>query len=400
MSKSSHLASTVDILERFIDIAARRRDGPGMQDLCRRARRILDPPKPPRTALEAEQASIDLEHQMWVEEIADVFLPAQCDALVVALRIDHEDKEDPWAQVDPRVRRARKRRRAAEILRAEHAAIAACQRYQRTRRTSHLRDAVLELESAMRAQCLQMCSGLSKEACGKQGDRLERALLQVLPPSAFRYFVTRVRQAIAAHLVQARRTSSSPLSRPVQWLSQEAWTRGYDEEWAVGVWFTERFQQEYDAQMERDRLAEERRKTNADEDLFKQAAHDSEPSIDRTEDVPSFPDPPTEPSEPQGSRNQESEGTIGFVETQVPELDDSLNVAWPAHVEIATHYWEAVAQRRIAEYEEFREGIELQNSMEAERLRVEAAAKEAKQAALAWATRKSRPDWLQYPRGA
>jgi hypothetical protein len=43
------------------------------------------------------------------------------------------------------------------------------------------------------------------------------------------------------------------------------------------------------------------------------------------------------------------------VEPQVPELDDSLNVAWPAHVEDAARYWEAETQRMIADDEEFRE---------------------------------------------
>jgi hypothetical protein len=106
----------------------------------------------------------------------------------------------------------------------------------------------------MRAQRQQLCSGLSKAACGEQADRLERKLREVLPPSAVRFLITNVREAIAGHIAE-----TIPRFRgrgAEQRLSRETWA-GSDEERAVGVWFVDWFQLRYDNEMERDRIAEE-----------------------------------------------------------------------------------------------------------------------------------------------
>ncbi len=147
MIESRSFAATVEAVEQYIDIALRRGDGPGLHDLRRRAGRILDPAKPPRTAPEVERASIDLEHEYWVTAIISLLTSAQSDAVGAALWIDPGDEEanliteDPWALLDPHTRQAREKLRVAEILGAERAAIAACRRYEQTRRPSHLVEA-------------------------------------------------------------------------------------------------------------------------------------------------------------------------------------------------------------------------------------------------------------------
>lgn len=405
MIESRSFADTVETVEQYIDIAVRRGDGPGLRNLRRRAGRILDPPKPPRTALEVERASIDLEHEYWVTAIIDLLTPAQSDAVAAALWIDRGDEdadlitEDPWALLDPHTRRARERLRVADTLRAERAAIAACRRYEQTRRPSHLRVAVVELESSVRAQRGYFVFGLSRADCGEQADRLGRALRQELLPSVFRFFATTVRDAIARHLAETIPTSPARSSGPEQWLSREIWTARSDENRAAGVWFVDWLQEEYDTEMERDRQAEEAeelRKSEADEKLRQwQAARDEEARIDRTEEVSPEPDPPTERSEPAISSDQERERAVEFTETQIPELDDSDYVAWPAHVEDAARYKEEMLQKRIAEDEEFRQAREQQASKEAERLRIEAAKEEAEKAFQAKAARKASPDRIQ-----
>jgi hypothetical protein len=80
------VASRIVVVEQLIELAGRRGDGSGMDGLRRRARAIHDPPKPPRTTLEAEQASIDLEHGLWIDAIPDLLLPAQLDGVVAVPR--------------------------------------------------------------------------------------------------------------------------------------------------------------------------------------------------------------------------------------------------------------------------------------------------------------------------
>lgn len=404
MTETGTFASTIDVVEQLVDLAARRGDGSGMHGLRRRARSILDPPKPARTAVEVEQASIDREHAYWVVAISGLLLPAQRDGVVAALRAGHEHKdggriiEDPWASIDPDARRTRDQAMAGQMLRAEHAAIAACHRYERTRRTSNLRDAVLELESAMEAEHEHNCSGPSTAACGEQGDRLGRALRQVLPPSAFRFFATTVRDDIAQHVAETRRESPAHRSDAEQWLSRETWTVCSDEKRAVGVWFVDWLQDRYEEEMERDRLAEEveeRRLRQAAEKYGQwQAARDEGARLERVQEKASERDAVTKPSVADGSSTGEEDHAFEVPPPPEPKMHSDY-VAWPFHAEENARFKEAARQRAIAEHAEFMQERQLLAWKEAERIRAEVAEKERVEAFEALAARKASPARIQ-----
>ena len=266
MPDALEFESMVAIVDRLVRLAARRGDGAGMLDLRRRLQALIDPPKPPASAGDEDQASIDFEQGVWVEAISELLQPKEREAVVAALQDYRDDgrghmlAEGTWTALDPDAISARDQAVAAEMLVAQHSAVGACRLYERTCRTSHLREAVRELESARRSEREQLASGLSVSACEGEADRLGWALGQVLPPPAFRFFARVVREHISAEIAERRapRRRSPTRGAEQQWLSRDAWTvRSDDEEGAEGVWFIDWLQGRFDEETERDRLAEE-----------------------------------------------------------------------------------------------------------------------------------------------
>ena len=257
------LESTVDLVVRVIDDADARGDGSGLRALRRRARTILDASVGTRTTKSSDQVEIDLEHGCWVWTTSHLLLPAQRDAVAEALRADRRENDegsldDPWGVLDPIERSARQKAVETRILRACRTAVAACRRYEQTRRTSYLRDAVLELETTVRVERERLASsGLSAASCGEQGDRLDRALRRALPASAFHLFVSLVRDIIADGMDNRPRVSRAQGAEREQWLSRESRSDRNGEEPRTGPWFVEAVQQLYDEQLEREREAEE-----------------------------------------------------------------------------------------------------------------------------------------------
>lgn len=396
------IESRVEAVVLQIDVAICRGDGSGLAALRRRAESWMDPKPAPRSVVERVQASIDFEASSWVEAMIEVLLPEVRAAVAATILEDaaHNDHglhgPDPWVMVDDQARLASERRRTSEILRAERAATACCQAYQRTHRTRCLRDAVSHLESAVEAMRRPVCPGVSMEACAEHADRLERALRKELPPSEFRYFVTGVRDEIDDRLTRVGRPRLNSASEADHWLSREEWTSiGPSQDREVGVWFVDWCQEGYNTQMQQDQLAEEaeqRRKSDADEKVRQwQATRDEEASV-RTEEISAEPDPPAVTPEPE-SFDHEDEPPTPFAQTQVPDLGDSDHVAWPAHVQDAAQYLEAKAQKQIAEDQEFRQAREQQALKEAERLEVEAIIQNQAQAFRTWQMRKADARW-------
>lgn len=408
MAETGTLAPMIDVVGRLIDLAARRGDGPGMNALLRRTRGLLDPPREPRTTLECERAVIDLEHEAWGFAISEFLLPAQRDDVVTVLRAEGEQEgdapiiEDPWALLDPDRRRAWDRATTAQVLRAVHAAMAACLQYERTRRTSYLREAVLELESAVRSERREPFSGLPKAACREQGDRLERALRHALPPSAFYFFATRMREAIARVLAETNRTPAAR-GREQQMLSRETWMDGAHEERARGVWFVDWLQGRYEDEMERYRLAEEaeeRRVMQAAEDRReRQAARHEEARLRRAEEESREPAATTEQSIPPGSSGPEERHTPEAPPPLEPQMERDY-VAWPVHAEENERHNEVARQSAIAEHDQFMRERELLESREAERIRVEAEEAKRVEEFAAKARRKASPSRIQSGRWA
>jgi hypothetical protein len=400
MAEMGTLALMIDVVERLVDLAGRRGDGSGMNALRQRTRGLLDPPKHPRTAVERERASIDLEYEYWSVAISEFLLPAHRDLVVAALRPDgeHDESEDPWALLDPDTCRGWDLAAGAKVSRALQAASAACRHYEGTRRTNFLRDAVFELESAVRYERRRPFSGLPKDASREQGDRLGRALREVLPTSAFCFFAKTVREVIGQDLAGTVRTSGARSWKPEQMLSRETWTESLDAERAGGVWFVDALQDRYEVQMERNRLAEEaderRRKQAAEYHRQWQATRDEEARLRRAEEEALERAAAKERSRPPSSSDPKLK--------QTPEVPPPPNlkmhrdyVAWPAHAEENARLNEESQRRAIAEQAELAEARYVSASREAERVRAEAEEGRRVEAFQARARRKASPARIQ-----
>ena len=422
MARRIDLQFTITVVDASIADAAARGDGAGLPELRRKLQAVSGDSPPPSTRRATERARIELERDIWVAAIGELLLPTVKDAFVAALqggvddqragndrdrlaRDDHHHRgvtsDDPWVELYPHALQARDRTVEAGLLRAHKAAIEACRRYGKTRKAIHLRDAVRELESARRFERGQLASGLVVRSCGEEADRLGRALSQVLPPSAFRFFATEVRGQIGAEIAEgrARRPRSPAPSAEQQWLSRDAWTANSDnEEQAEGVWFIDWLQDRYDEEMERDRLAEEaeqlRLRQAAEKYRHWQVTRDEEARLKRAEEEAREGDAVTERSEPEGSRNKKEEHALEVPPPPEPKMHSDY-VAWPFHAEENARFNEAARQRAIAEHDEFMQERQLLASKEAERIGAEVAETKRVEAFEAMAARKASPARIQ-----
>lgn len=312
MPRPVDLAFTIDIVDASIAEAASRGDGAGLLELRRKLQAVSGDPPPPSSRREIVQARIELERDIWVVVIGELLLPAVKDAFVAALhggvddqragddhdkgaRDDHHHhrwvtSDDPWAELDPHALQARDRAVEVELLRAQKAAIEACRRYEKTRKTSHLRDAVREMDAAVRFRRNRLSSGLAPGACAREAERLERALFVALSPRAFRFFVVLIRDQIAIELEKQLPPgrSSDRDGMEAQLLSKGEWADPRDQPLGPEVaCFVDWLQQRFDDELERERLqeeAEERRLRDAQERLRAwQALRDEESRLAQTE---------------------------------------------------------------------------------------------------------------------
>ena len=341
MNELPALESTVALIMRVINDAASRGDGSGLGALRRRALAILDASAPPKTAAKSfDQAEIDLECRWWVSAISEMLVPAQCDAVVKALREDRRGThggnfDDPWDMLDPSASSARQKATATRILCASITAVAACRRYELTRRTSYLRDAVVELETTVRTEREGLDSSrLSTATCHQQRDRLEGALRRELPPSAFHFIALGVRDVIAHEMANMPGASRARGAEREQWLSRESWTDRNGEEPATGSWFVEDIQRVYDARLERERETDEaearRRQEAAERHLRWQTARDADARQNREADDPPLPGPVAGPT----PKIEQVKATWPAAMPFQPESKWNADmVAWPAHAE-------------------------------------------------------------------
>jgi hypothetical protein len=323
--------------------------------------------------------------------------------MVASLRADRQpdgcerDVGDPWALLDPDALRARELSIAAEILRAEHAALVACQRYERTRRASYLRDAVVELETAVRVEREPLCARIPKAARREEGDRLERALRQALPSPAFRFLATKVREAIAQVVAEETPHSRAPGSEFELLISRETWTQGLDEDKAAGIWFIDWFQRRYEDETERHRLDEDadgRSRWNAVQSPSRWQAERDETRIRRAAGEALEGRTDSEASSPQASIAPEEEHAPRVQLPPAPKIPSDY-VAWPFHAEENARLNEAVQQAASAEWEEFVQARQLLASKEAERIWTEVEERRRLEAFEAKRARKASPARVQ-----
>ena len=366
MREPRDLSSEIHAIVILIDAAMIRGDGSGLAALRGRALLLLDPPRPPREA-ERAQTSIDIELSIWTEAICELLLPELRQVVGEALRDDPprdrwgRPSPDPWALVGGVQRQRRDRRLAAEVVRAKHAARASYLRYRKTRRVMHLRNGVSHLEVGVTALRRPLCSGVSMETHWEHADRLERALRRALSASAFRFFVSWVRDAVDNALAEVGYMSQNATSEPDHWVSREDWLlAGSNEERAVGMWFVDTLQQAYDDESARHRQAAQAvqdRERRAQDDSIRQdegasmsAAETAAPAVAEAEDE----------GTQHGGDHVETSDAPGFQGviaadgtktpfSEFPQPDDHDLVMWPGHLQ---DYQDAVAEqvrRRRAE---------------------------------------------------
>jgi hypothetical protein len=306
------LAFTIDIVDASIADAASRGDGAGLLELGRKLQAVSGDPPPPSTRREIERARVELERDIWVATIDELLLPAVKDAFVAALHGDVDNQragddqdrrarddrhhhrsvtsDDPWAELDPRELQALDRAVEVRSLRAQKAAIEACRHYEKTRKTSHLRDAVREIDAAVSFRRNRLSSGLAPGAREREAERLGHALSAALSPRAFRFFVVLIRGQIAIELEgrSLLRRSSDRDGMEAQLLSKGEWADPLDQPLRSEVpCFVDGVQQRFDDELERERLkeeAEERRLRDAQERLRAwQALRDEDARLAQTE---------------------------------------------------------------------------------------------------------------------
>lgn len=281
MPRPAALAFTIDIVDASIADAASRGDGAGLLELRRKLQAVTGDPPPPSSRRELAQARIELERWIWGMAIDEFLLPDVKEAFVAALQgtvdesaDDDRDRrarddphhrryvtsDDPWVELDPHALEARDRAIERELLRAQQAAVEACRRYETTRQTSHLRDAVGEIDAAMRFRRDRLLSGLAPGGCAREAERLGRALLAALSPRAFRFFVVLIRDQIAIELEERALLgrSSDRDGIKVQLLSESGWADPVDQPLgSEGPCFVDLLQRRFDAELEGERLKEE-----------------------------------------------------------------------------------------------------------------------------------------------
>lgn len=273
-----------------IDAAIERRDGAGLPALRRRAGEILTQPtsRSARTGLEER---IKFELEWWLYALREAFpsdIVERLGAELLALDVVH-GFVSPWSPLVASSSHGRYLDTRSRLLDAGRDALGMCRQYERSRRTSHLRDAVATLEAHVRREAIALgTSGIPPEELDEQTERLGEALAHVLPASVIRFFVPIVRSKVEHDLV-----TSGPSKSGDQLLSSEDWIdvrTGTEVE--DRVWFCiEAFQHRYEEGVRRDREDRERRRRAA-EDL-PAPSHTADPPRDTPQSPPAMPTPST-----------------------------------------------------------------------------------------------------------
>jgi hypothetical protein len=213
-----------------------------------------------------------------------------------------------------------------------------------TGRTSHLREAVRELEAAARQESAQLATGLVADTCCKEGERLGRALRQALPSSAYSLFVRVVREFIAEEIAKRPASRRESRARPVgeeQWLSRASWMAPSSKhEPAVGIRFADWLQDLYERDMAEKRLAddaEERRRREADQKFRSwqalrdaEAMHRWEEAASGTKAISQAPRGPKVRVEPSADPGRAKD--VDAVLSRDQDAHDDVRT-WPLHAE-------------------------------------------------------------------
>jgi hypothetical protein len=172
----------------------------------------------PEPSLKGKLADIGFEHALWVRSISEDLLPKSIALAVDEFRVSRGFRsqiEDPWIEVDYDFVVAQDTRVARRWAEAELKALEGCRRYEQSRKTSFLREAVAELEAAKRYEQTRRPASPTVAACQVEGNRLGQALKVAVPRDPLAFFVQEVRARIEE--------GSAAATYGDHWLSRRQW---------------------------------------------------------------------------------------------------------------------------------------------------------------------------------
>lgn len=212
----------------------------GLAGLRRRLAKLIHTVSYSRT--QAELAPIEHEARRWVEAIQSDLLP-DLKSRVLACLLEEEPRSGPWGPwrgLDADALTKAAREQEMEFRRLKDVIKSAVTSYLVTGKPTPLRDAVVMLEDAVRAE-REQAREIDLVDIHPQAERL-RVALEALPMRAREVFVTAVRER-----VEAGAPGHAPGRKIDQKLSSEQWFRkAWGSEWEPGPFFTPDLQSRYD----------------------------------------------------------------------------------------------------------------------------------------------------------
>jgi hypothetical protein len=280
MPRVTLFESVVGTLRNVVDLAILRRDGSGLFALKERLDALLEGPKIPRGTRARRQAWIDAVHAHMLAELSATLDPKVRSRLVRALHDESDgpgSDEDPWARTNPQIDQTRRDQADARLQAAMRLALALCRDYERTRRTSLLRDAVDELGAAVKEARARESPNLTPETYERDFEQLGWAMASVLPPFAMAFVSDRLRGCLESLREEfGRRCGVAPDQLPAEWAYRKPWNVPivWRQPIAKGHWFIGSAMESYESWAEQ--LRDARRSEVARERARKRAERAAE----------------------------------------------------------------------------------------------------------------------------
>ena len=189
--------------------------------------------------------AMEEEMRTWASAIQELLAPKRRDGFIAALRLEADAGSkmtggirDPWLLLDPVALAGRQESIDRDAERSRVAALRACIFYAQTRKPGFLRDAVVELESAVTRAAEKRNIGLVPSDAADLVGQLGVALAR-LPRGVASLFAADVRGQVAARRGEPARHRRKP-RRDLdedQWLSKRHWAEQADRDFGSGTWF-------------------------------------------------------------------------------------------------------------------------------------------------------------------
>lgn len=266
---SPAIRTAIAEVARFLKFAIEEDRQAGLLAMRDRLESLSEPSTRPIRASHAN--AIEEELNTWVGEILGVLAPERRDGFIASLRLQaglgvkrESGIRDPWFLLDPVARAGRQEAIDRDAEHSRDAALRACVSYVQTRNPRFLRDAVVELESAVTLAAEKWKVGLVPGDAAGVEEQLGVALA-TLPLGVAALLAADVRTRVAVQRgerVRHRRTTHRNLDED-QWLSNRRWAEPADSDFGSGTWFIGPLQDQLESCRQTE-AAEQRRRDEQD----------------------------------------------------------------------------------------------------------------------------------------